>query len=126
MARQNFSRKNDEAARAAVAMIIEREISDPRIFMTTVTGVEVSPDKSVARIYVSNDPERYDQMLAGLESAKGRIRSLLGKAVGWRSTPELQFFVDEALDEGQRIADILATADSRREQFAAEEASDGA
>jgi len=121
MSRQNFSRKNDEAARAAVAMIIEREISDPRIFMTTVTSVEVSPDKSVARVYVSNDPERYDQMLAGLESAKGRIRSLLAKAVGWRSTPELHFQIDEALDEGQRIADILASAESRREQFAAEE-----
>ena len=121
MARQNFSRKNDEAARAAVALIIEREISDPRIFMTTVTGVEVSPDKSVAHVFVSNDPSRYDDMLAGLESAKGRIRSLLGKAVGWRSTPDLQFHIDEALDEGQRIADILASADERREQFAAEE-----
>jgi len=121
MSRQNFSRKNDEAARAAVALIIEREISDPRIFMTTVTGVEVTPDKSVAHIFVSNDPSRYDEMLAGLESAKGRIRSRLGKAVGWRSTPELSFHIDEALDEGQRIADILATADQRREQFAEEE-----
>jgi len=121
MARQNFSRKNDEAARAAVALIIEREISDPRIFMTTVTGVEVTPDKSVAHIFVSNDPSRYEEMIAGLESAKGRIRSLLGKAVGWRSTPELNFHIDEALDEGQRIADILASADERREQFAAEE-----
>jgi len=121
MARQNFSRKNDEAARAAVALIIEREISDPRIFMTTVTGVEVSPDKSVAHVFVSNDPSRYDEMLAGLESAKGRIRSLLGKAVGWRSTPELQFHIDEALDEGQRIADILASADERREAFAEED-----
>jgi len=121
MARQNFSRKNDEAARAAVALIIEREISDPRIFMTTVTGVEVTPDKSVAHIFVSNDPSRYDEVLAGLESAKGRIRSLLGKAVGWRSTPELHFHIDEALDEGQRIADILATADERREKFASED-----
>ncbi|MCL2437552.1 MAG: 30S ribosome-binding factor RbfA [Coriobacteriia bacterium] len=121
MARQNFSRKNDEAARAAVALIIEREISDPRIFMTTVTGVEVSPDKSVAHVFVSNDPSRYEDMIAGLESAKGRIRSLLGKAVGWRSTPDLQFHIDEALDEGQRIADILASADERREQFASED-----
>ncbi|MCL2525634.1 MAG: 30S ribosome-binding factor RbfA [Coriobacteriia bacterium] len=121
MARQNFSRKNDEAARAAVALIIEREISDPRIFMTTVTGVEVSPDKSIAHIFVSNDPARYDDMMAGLESAKGRIRSLLGKAVGWRNTPEINFHIDEALDEGQRIADILASADERREAFAAED-----
>ncbi|MCL2379453.1 MAG: 30S ribosome-binding factor RbfA [Coriobacteriia bacterium] len=126
MSRQNFSRKNDEAARAAVALIIEREISDPRIFMTTVTGVEVSPDKSVAHVFVSNDPERYEEMLAGLESAKGRIRSLLSKAVGWRSTPELHFHVDEALDEGQRIADILASADERREQFAAQDANEDA
>jgi len=122
MAREQFKRKNSEAARETIAIIIEREISDPRIDMTTVTGVEVSPDKSFANVYVSNDPERYEQVLAGLESAKGRIRTLLGKALGWRNTPELRFFIDDSIDEGQRVADILAEADARREQFKAEEA----
>ena len=121
MARQQFKRKNSEAAREVVALIIEREISDPRIVLTTVTGVEVSPDKSYANIYVSNDPERYEMMLAGLESAKGRIRTLMGQALGWRNTPELRFFIDDSIDEGQRVADILAEADARREAFKAED-----
>ena len=121
MARQQFERKNSEAARAAIALIIEREISDPRVDLTTVTGVEVSPDKSYANVYVSNDPERYDQVLAGLESAKGRIRTILGQALGWRTTPELRFFIDDSIDEGQRVADILAEAEARRAAFKAEE-----
>ena len=126
MARQQYKRKNDQTALEAIALIIDREVSDPRVFLTTVTGVEVSPDKSVANVYVSNDPSRYDDMLAGLESAKGRIRTLLGQALGWRNTPELRFFIDEAIDEGQRIADVLAQADARREQFKAEEAAEEA
>jgi len=121
MARQQYKRKNSETAREVVATIISKEISDPRVFLTTVTGVEVSPDKSVANIYVSNDPSRYDEVLAGLESAKGRIRSLLGQALGWRNTPELRFFIDDAIDEGQRIADVLASAPERRESFRAED-----
>ena len=121
MARQQYVRKNSEAARAAVALIIEREINDPRLFMTTVTGVEVNGDKTIATVYVSNDPEHYEKMLAGLESAKGRIRSLLGKALGWRNTPALNFCIDESIDEGQRVADVLAQAPERRERFAEEE-----
>ena len=72
-----------------------------------------SPAPRSARIarccssYVSTDPERYDEVLAGLESAKGRIRSLLGHALGWRVTPELRFFIDEVVDAGMRIDEAL-------------------
>ncbi|MBK5211877.1 MAG: 30S ribosome-binding factor RbfA [Coriobacteriia bacterium] len=107
MSRESFGRKNDELIREAVALIITREISDPRLSLITVTGAKTSPDKSVATIYVSAEPGRYDDVLAGLESAKGRIRSLLGKSLTWRVTPELRFFIDESIDEGERIGAAL-------------------
>lgn len=108
MSRDSHGRKNEEQVREAVALIIAEEVSDPRLDLVTVTGAKASPDRSIATIYVSADPGRYDEVLAGLESAKGRIRSLLGRALGWRTTPEVRFFIDEAIDEGSRIEEVIA------------------
>ncbi len=97
------TRRLNEQAREAVASLLVTEVSDPRLALVTVTGAEVSPDRSVLLVFVSTDPDRYDEVLAGLESAKGRIRSLLGGALGWRVTPELRFYIDESVDSGMRI-----------------------
>ncbi len=107
MSRESFGRKTDEQVRETVAAILATEMSDPRVALITVTGAKVSPDRSVANVYVSSHPDRYDEVIAGLDSAKGRIRSLLGHALGWRVTPELRFFIDESVDAGERIAEAL-------------------
>jgi ribosome-binding factor A len=105
--RESFGRKSDEQVRETVAEIIATEVSDPRLALVTVTGAKVSPDRSVAEVFVTASPERYEEVLDGLESAKGRIRSLLGRALGWRDSPEVRFHIDESVDEGQRIAQAL-------------------
>ncbi len=101
------SRRLNETAREIIASILITEVSDPRLDLVTVTGAEVSPDRSIMSVYVSTDPERYDEVLAGLESAKGRIRSILGKSISWRVTPDLRFFIDESVDTGMAIEDAL-------------------
>jgi len=101
------SRRLNEQAREVVSSILIGEISDPRLNLVTVTGAEVSPDRSVMIVYVSTDPDRYDEVLEGLESAKGRIRSLVGKAITWRVTPEIRFFIDKSVDSGARITEAL-------------------
>lgn len=103
------TRKVNEMVREAVAGILAGEVSDPRLEFVTVTSAQVSSDLSVASIYVTTHggEERYDEMLAGLDSAKGRIRSLLGERITLRFTPELRFFVDSSVDEGMRIAEAL-------------------
>jgi ribosome-binding factor A len=101
------TRRLSETARELVATILITEVSDPRLNFVTVTGAEVSPDRSMMSVYVSTDPERYDEVLAGLESAKGRIRAALGRAVSWRVTPEMRFFIDKSVDSGQTIEDAL-------------------
>ena len=107
MTRESFGRRMDEKIRELVAEILATEISDPRLSMITVTGAKVSPDRSVASVYVSAEKERYDEVMAGLESARGRVRSLLGRSLTWRVTPELRFFIDESVDTGARIAEAL-------------------
>ena len=73
----------------------------------TLTGVEVSIDKSFARVYVSCEPERYDEVMDALDAAKGRIRSILARSLDWRVTPALDFKIDPSTDEAERISRAL-------------------
>lgn len=101
--------KLGESLREVVAEILAKELSDPRLEMVTVTGLQVSSDLGLANVYVTahGDQERYDEVLAGLSSAKGRIRSLLGQRITLRVTPELRFYIDPSVDEGERIDSAL-------------------
>ena len=124
------TRRLNEQAREVVASLLFTEVSDPRVQLVTITGAEVSPDRSVLIVFVSTDPGRYEEVLAGLESAKGRLRSLLGHALGWRVTPELRFYIDESVDEGMVIDAALRalppTLAAEREAEAAEAAAKAA
>ncbi|MEE0027024.1 MAG: 30S ribosome-binding factor RbfA [Atopobiaceae bacterium] len=107
MKQNNNSRRMAEQAREKLGYIMLFEISDPALDLVTLTGCEVSIDKSVLRAYVSCDAARYDEVQVALDRAKGRIRSLLGKALGWRLTPELVFVIDTTVDEAAHIATLL-------------------
>ena len=107
MKQNSATRRLAEEAREKIATILMMEISDPRLDLVTVTGCEVSVDRSVCKVWVSADPDSYDEVLEGLQSAKGRIRSLLGRSLTWSVTPELFFQIDRSTDEAQRIAEAL-------------------
>ena len=107
MKQNQYSRRTNELARVKLANILLFEVSDPDLALVTITGVEVSVDKSYLRAYVSCDADRYDEVSAALARAKGRIRSLLGRALNWRVTPELDFRIDTTTDEAERIARAL-------------------
>ena len=107
MKQNSATRRLAEEAREKIATILMMESSDPRLDLVTVTGCEVSVDRSVCKVWVSADPDSYDEVLEGLQSAKGRIRSLLGRSLTWRVTPELIFQIDRSTDEAQRIAEAL-------------------
>ena len=107
MKRNHNSRRMGEQAREKLGYILLFEVSDPDLQLVTLTGCEVSVDKSLVVAYVSCDSQRYDDVTAALARAKGRIRSLLGKALGWRVTPELVFRIDTTADDAERIAKAL-------------------
>lgn len=107
MKQNSASRRSGEIAREKLANILLFEVSDPDLEFVTITGCEVSVDRSFMRAYVTCEPERYDAVMAALERAKGRIRSLLGHSLGWRVTPEIAFSIDTSTDEAERIARAL-------------------
>lgn len=97
--------KLNESVRVALAEILVSEVQDPRLELATVTSVEVSVDMRYADVFVTahGDERRYAELLAGLESAKGRIRGALAGRVAMKYLPELRFHIDESVDAGQRI-----------------------
>ena len=107
MKQNQNSRRMGQQAREKLGYILLFEVSDPDLELVTLTGCEVSVDKSVVVAYVSCDAERYETVTAALARAKGRIRSLLGRALGWRVTPELIFRIDTTADEAERIGRAL-------------------
>ncbi len=107
MKQTETTRRLAQEAREKIATILRQEISDPRLADVTVTGCEVSVDRSICKVYVAAPPGTYDEVLAGLNSAKGRIRSLLGRSLTWRVTPELLFAIDTSTDEAMRITEAL-------------------
>ena len=79
--------------------------------MLTVTVVRISPDLSVARVYVSVFPsEKAVQVLKNLQQHSAGIRLQLGRRVRHqlRIVPELAFFIDDSLDYVERMDELLA------------------
>lgn len=118
MKQNSSSRKLNEQAREVLAHILLFEVSDPRLDMVTITGCEVSFDRSMCNVYYTVDPSRYEDAASGFAAAYGRIRSLMGRALHWRVTPELRFMLDASVDEAQRIAEALAGDAERNEESA--------
>ncbi|MBM6906996.1 30S ribosome-binding factor RbfA [Collinsella intestinalis] len=107
MKQNSLTRRLSAQLREKLGYILLFEIADPRLDLVTLTGVEVAQDRSFARIFVSCDGDRYEEVLEALDAARGRIRSLLASALDWRVTPELEFRIDRSTDEAERIARAL-------------------
>lgn len=89
--------------------ILQKDLKDPRIGFTSITNVRVSKDISHAKIYVSifGDQEQQAATMKGLESAKGFIRTELGKRIRLRYTPEIHFVFDNSLEEGAKVLSLI-------------------
>jgi ribosome-binding factor A len=95
---------------AAVADLLGRgDLRDPRIGFITITGVKVSPDLRVARIYWSSlgDADAQRATEQGLEAAKGFVRREVTARVKLRVSPEVFFVFDGSIQEGDKIDRLL-------------------
>ena len=113
------NRKVNEQAREVIASILLFDVSDPRLHLVTITGCEVSYDRSVCNVYYSADRNEYEDVAAAFEKASGRIRSLMARKLSWRVAPALRFILDKSVDEAERIASALER-DAQRNRESAE------
>lgn len=92
-----------------ISDLLRKEVRDPRVGTVTITAAKVSKDLRHARIYFNLFGGRDDkkEVLAGLQSASGFIRSRISKELKLRFVPTLEFFYDESQDEALRIEELL-------------------
>jgi len=92
-----------------VSNIIQFEMKDDRLGFVTITDVKVTNDLSVATIYVNflGKEQRNEKGLEVLNNSKGFIRSSLAKKMTIRKVPELVFKLDDSMEKGRKIDEIL-------------------
>ena len=115
MSENQRARRLSERIQQVVASVLERRIKDPRLGFVTVTEVRVTGDLQHATVFytvLGSEEERADSA-AALASAKGLIRSEVGKATGLRLTPSLDFILDQLPEGASRIEDALKEAAAR-------------
>lgn len=110
---------------AIVGTAIEYEIKDPRLRHVTVTAAKVTGDLREATVYytvmgetLAAEPD-YAAAAAGLDKAKGVLRSLVGSGTGIKFTPTLTFVLDTVPDAAREMDQLLARARAADEQVAA-------
>jgi len=102
------SQRVSDLLRQEIADIIMRKVKDPRLGFVTVTGVDLTDDLKIAKVFVSclKEEER-ETTLDILNAARSFIRTEVGKRVRMKVLPSLEFRVDESVGYGDRIEKLL-------------------
>ncbi|MDO3651237.1 30S ribosome-binding factor RbfA [Nocardia mangyaensis] len=116
MVDQARARRLAKRISAIVATAIEYEIKDPRLRFITVTDAKVTGDLREATVFytvmgetLETEPD-YTAAAAGLEAAKGVLRSKVGAGTGVKFTPILSFTLDKVPDAAREMEELLARA----------------
>jgi len=112
MASEARARKLADRVREIVAESLEMRVKDPRLGFITVTDARVTPDLREATVFytVYGDEEAQISTAAALESAKGVLRTEVGRQTGIKHTPSLEFVLDAIPDNARHIDELLKAA----------------
>lgn len=92
-----------------VAVLLLERVKDPRVRGVTVTGIRLSDDLKLGRIYFSvlGSKDQIKSAQAGLDSAKGFIKRQIGSRMGLRYVPEIIFAYDASMEQGSQMDKIF-------------------
>ncbi len=114
-----------------LSTLVQRELRDPELGFVTLTAVRLSPDRSVARVYFTVLPANGGDQEAqngftrkALGRAAGFLRSQLAARLKMKRVPELRFFPDGTLEDGNHLETLLTEIEKERATRPAEPASD--
>jgi ribosome-binding factor A len=99
--------------RQILSELLLREVSDPRLHGVTVTEVDVDREMQYARVYVNalGEEVRQEEVMSGLNHARGFLRHELGKSLRLRKTPELAFIWDVRFEQGEHMNQVISSLD---------------
>ena len=112
------ARRLAERIQVIVAETIERRIKDPRMGFITITDVRVTGDLREATVFytVLGDPAEQSDTAEALESARGMLRTEVGRQTGIRHTPSLAFVADAIPETARHLDDLLRQAQAADER----------
>ena len=104
----SWLRKVNESLREVIADEVTR-LKDPGLGFLTITGVDTAPDLRAARVFYSvlGDAEQQAATAAALLRAKPRLKKAVGGRVRLKYLPDLHFEVDESIDRGNQMEQLL-------------------
>ena len=113
-----------EQIKVLVAELLERRIKDTRLGFVTITDVRLTGDGREGTVFytVLGDEQARADTAEALESARGLIRSQVGKQLGMKFTPTIDFVLDAVPESAAQIEDVLARARAADEAVAAQAA----
>ena len=96
----------------AITELLSKKMQDPRMEMATISGVRMSPDLSLAYVYVTvfGDKKRIREDLEGFQRSKGFIKTRIAPKLGLRIMPDLRFIHDDSFDEAARLDALIDAA----------------
>ncbi|WP_394131140.1 30S ribosome-binding factor RbfA [Shewanella maritima] len=105
-----------------LAVVLQRDIKDPRVGFVTVNDVDVSRDLNYAKVFVTffeEDEELVQEKIDALMAAAPYVRTLIAGRMKLRVMPELRFVYDSSLVEGMRMSNLVSqviTNDKQKQQ----------
>jgi len=115
----NRALKVADRIREIIAAALESRVKDPRLGFVTITDVRVTGDLQNASIFytVLGDENAHDSSAAALKSASGMLRSEVGKALGLRITPTLEFIPDGLQESASALNDLMSEVARKDEEL---------
>ena len=120
MAGKNHNRQGriDEEFKKELSQLISFELKEPTVTgMVSVTRVKVTPDLKYAKVSVSIlNSKDVQETISGLKKSSGFLRSELAKRINLRNTPEIIFELDDSMEYGEKIDNILKKIMPKKEE----------
>jgi ribosome-binding factor A len=93
-----------------LALLIQREVRDPRVGLVTLSGVELTPDYAHAKVYFTVIGAPPARALEGLNAAAGMLHNLLFRRIRIHTVPRLHFVHDVSVERGFEIDRLIDRA----------------
>ena len=110
------TRRVGELLQRELALLINSELSDPRIGLVTLTGVELTRDLKQAKVFVteltsnSETTSGHKELITALNCASGYLKRLLSQKLDLRTTPKLHFIYDKSIEHGLKLSLLIDEA----------------
>ena len=115
------SQKVADRIKVVVAEALENKVKDPRLGFVTITDVRITGDLQNASVFytVLGDSVARENTARALSSAKGLLRTAVGRDLGTRITPTLEFFEDSLPETSVAMESLLADIKKHDEEISA-------